>query len=160
VGFTLARDDTKNGSAPRQLTLDDWAHELSTSIQPSKSVAASANRNARSGVASSRPQSPPAADAADRATALLTTHEAASLLHVHPRTIQRLVERGQLEVIHLGAAVRFDPADVAELTTRLKRRENSGPPPCSDTVKASRSVRISFSDRLRSRQHEHRADQA
>lgn len=91
---------------------------------------------------------------------MLTTDEAARLLHVHPRTVQRLVERGQLEAVHLGSAVRFDPADVVELTDRLKRREASGPPACADTAKLSRAVRISFADRLRSRQHEHRADQA
>jgi excisionase family DNA binding protein len=90
---------------------------------------------------------------------LLTTDEAARLLHVHPRTIQRLVERGQLEAVHLGAAVRFDPTDVVDLTARLKRREAGGPPACADRVTPSRAVRVSFADRLRSRQHEHRADQ-
>src|SRR4051812_1556423 len=44
--------------------------------------------------------------------ALLTTTEAAVLLHVHPRTVQRLVDRGQLCAVHLGSAVRFDPRDV------------------------------------------------
>jgi hypothetical protein len=29
-----------------------------------------------------------------------------------------------LGVVRLGAAVRFDPVDVADLTTRLKRRED------------------------------------
>lgn len=58
--------------------------------------------------------------AADSA-ALLTTNEAADLLHVHPRTVQRLVERGQLCVVHLGGAVRFDPRDVAGLIERVKR---------------------------------------
>ncbi len=64
---------------------------------------------------------PPAVDEAQVAPGLLTTCETASLLHVHPRTVQRLVERGQLEAIHLGTAVRFDPGDVAALT-RLPRR--------------------------------------
>jgi excisionase family DNA binding protein len=59
------------------------------------------------------------APAADNA-ALLTTSEAADLLHVHPRTVQRLVERGQLCVVHLGGAVRFDPHDVAGLIARFK----------------------------------------
>src|SRR5947208_4799089 len=45
-----------------------------------------------------------AADPADGAT-LLTTIEAAHLLRVHPRTVQRLVERGQLSAVHLGGAV-------------------------------------------------------
>jgi len=43
---------------------------------------------------------------------LLTTEEAAALLHVHPRTVQRLVGRGDLSAVHLGGAVRFDQQDV------------------------------------------------
>lgn len=105
-------------------------------------------------VVSSRPQSE-----APRSPALLTTQETADLLHVHPRTIQRLVERGQLSAVHLGAAVRFDPADVADLTTRLKRR-TATPHPTTDTVTPVRGNRASFAERLRSQQHEHRAAQA
>ena len=54
--------------------------------------------------------------------ALLTTEEAAALLHVHPRTVQRLVERGDLSAVHLGGAVRFDPLDVHGLIEQVKRR--------------------------------------
>jgi excisionase family DNA binding protein len=97
---------------------------------------------------------PPAASAAP---ALLTTNEAADALHVHPRTVQRLVERGQLSAVHLGTAVRFDPADIAELTDRLKRRAPGLTPSAADLVRPSRAVRVSFADRLRSRQDEHRA---
>lgn len=93
------------------------------------------------------------------APALLTTQEAADLLHVHPRTVQRLVERGELSAVHLGAAVRFDPADVADLTARLKASGARSAPSHADSVSPSGSVRISFADRLRS-QHEHRAEQA
>ncbi len=82
--------------------------------------------------------------------ALLTTNEAAAALHVHPRTVQRLVERGQLDAIHLGAAVRFDPRDVAELTARLKRAKQQTVPAGVDVIRPSRPVRISFADRLRS----------
>ena len=105
------------------------------------------------GVASSRPESqrPP--------TPLLTTQETASLLRVHPRTVQRLVERGELSAIHVGAAVRIDPADVAELTARLKRRAEA-PQPSTEIVGPGRGQRASFAERLRSRQHEHRAAQA
>jgi excisionase family DNA binding protein len=53
---------------------------------------------------------------------LLTTEEAAALLHVHPRTVQRLVERGDLSAVHLGGAVRFDPLDVQGLIEQVKRR--------------------------------------
>jgi excisionase family DNA binding protein len=53
---------------------------------------------------------------------LLTTEEAAALLHVHSRTVQRLVERGDLSAVHLGGAVRFDPLDVQSLIERVKCR--------------------------------------
>jgi excisionase family DNA binding protein len=93
--------------------------------------------------------------------ALLTTDEAAGLLHVHPRTVQRLVRRGELCAVHLGSAVRFDPHDVDGLIARLKRRMEGTPSPLGEPVRARRaSSRASFSDRLRSRQHEHRAAQA
>ncbi len=94
------------------------------------------------------------------APGLLTTSETAALLHVHPRTVQRLVERGQLEAIHLGTAVRFDPGDVAALTEREKQRAAAVPTALGDRVRASRGARVSFAERLRSRQHEHRAAQA
>ena len=82
--------------------------------------------------------------------ALLTTSEAANVLRVHPRTVQRLVERGQLDAVHLGAAVRFDPLDVAELTERLKRPAPTAAAAGIDVLRPSRPVRISFADRLRS----------
>jgi excisionase family DNA binding protein len=103
---------------------------------------------------------PPAVDEAQGAPGLLTTSETAELLHVHPRTVQRLVERGQLEAIHLGTAVRFDPGDVAALTEREKQRTAATPTALADRVRASRDARVSFTERLRSRQHEHRAAQA
>jgi excisionase family DNA binding protein len=107
----------------------------------------------------SRPE-PPAVDEAQVAPGLLTTSETAALLHVHPRTVQRLVERGQLEAIHLGTAVRFDPGDVAALTEREKQRAAAASTALADRVRASRGSRVSFAERLRSRQHEHRAAQA
>jgi excisionase family DNA binding protein len=110
-------------------------------------------REPGSRVASSRPRSQPPP------TALLTTQETARLLHVHPRTVQRLVERGQLSAIHVGAAVRFDPADVGDLTARLKRRTEA-PHPSTEIVGPGRGKRASFAERLRSQQHEHRAAQA
>jgi excisionase family DNA binding protein len=103
---------------------------------------------------------PPAVDELHVAPGLLTTSETAALLHVHPRTVQRLVERGQLEAIHLGTAVRFDPGDVAALTEREKQRAATAPTVLADRVRASRGARVSFAERLRSRQHEHRAAQA
>jgi excisionase family DNA binding protein len=92
-----------------------------------------------------------AASSPSSSLALLTTSEAAEALRVHPRTVQRLVERGQLDAIHLGAAVRFDPQDVAELTARLKRSAQQTADASVDVLRQSRPVRISFSDRLRSR---------
>jgi excisionase family DNA binding protein len=102
----------------------------------------------------------PAVDEAPVPAGLLTTCETAALLHVHPRTVQRLVERGELEAIHLGTAVRFDPDDVAALTERQKQRAAAAPTVLADRVRASRDARVAFAERLRSRQHEHRAAQA
>ncbi len=107
-----------------------------------------------------RAESPAAVDEAPVPPGLLTTHETAALLHVHLRTVQRLVERGELEAIHLGTAVRFDPGDVAALTERQKQRAAAAPTVLADRVRASRDARVSFAERLRSRQHEHRAAQA
>ena len=89
---------------------------------------------------------------------LLTTGEAAELLHVHPRTVQRLVERGQLCAVHLGSAVRFDPDDVTILIERVKRERTL--PAASNPVRARGRASTSFADRLRSRQHEHRTAKA
>lgn len=107
-------------------------------------------------VAPSRPESQPSAPIT--ASALLTTREAADLLHVHPRTIQRLVERGQLAAVHVGAAVRFDRADLIDLTARLKSRA-AGPATARAEVTADRvrGAHVSFADRLRSQRDEHRA---
>ncbi len=46
---------------------------------------------------------------------LLTSEQVAHKLHVSPRTVARLVSRGELRVVKLGRAVRFRPDDVAEL---------------------------------------------
>jgi excisionase family DNA binding protein len=92
------------------------------------------------------------------AVALLTTEEAASLLRVHPRTVQRLVERGDLCAVHIGSAVRFDPEDVGCLVERVKSARVA--PTVDSRVSARRRVSGSFAERLRSRQHEHRAAHA
>jgi excisionase family DNA binding protein len=114
---------------------------------------------AAEGTTPTRPE-PPAVDESQLGPGLLTTNETAALLHVHPRTVQRLVERGQLEAIHLGTAVRFDPGDVAALTEREKQLAAAAPTTLTDRVRASRGAGVSFAERLRSRQHEHRAAQA
>lgn len=120
---------------------------------------------AQKAVAFSRKQSSPRLARPENTSAattpgLLTTGEAAGLLHVHPRTVQRLVERGQLTAIHLGAAVRFDPRDLADLTGRMKQTGAGGNAAQLDSLKPSRPVRISFGDRLRSQAHERRASQS
>jgi excisionase family DNA binding protein len=90
----------------------------------------------------------------------LTTAEAANVLHVHPRTVQRLVERGQLAAVHLGGAVRFDPDDIDALIAGNKQRSECTTPGFVERPRAGRGSRVSFADRLRSQQHEHRAAQA
>jgi excisionase family DNA binding protein len=103
---------------------------------------------------------PPIA-ALDRAAAtLLTTDEVAELLRVHPRTVQRLVERGQLAAVHLGSAVRFDPDDLGGLISGHKHERRSSRTATADRPRSGRAARVSFADRLRSEKHEHRAAQA
>lgn len=111
-------------------------------------------------VAPGRPVARPAASRTEHEPTLLTTQEAALRLHVHPRTVQRLVERGELVAIHIGAAVRFDPADVIELTARSRYRVHQASASGAERVRATHAVHVSFADRLRSRGNEYRADQA
>jgi excisionase family DNA binding protein len=112
-------------------------------------------------VSGERPRTPtkrPGVRRASHEAGLLTTHEAAARLHVHPRTVQRLVERGHLCAIHLGSAVRFDPDDIDALITAVKERRHIR---AADTVRVRRSATTSsFADRLRSQRDEHRATQA
>ena len=124
---------------------------------PPEPPRARSDRKQRGAVAPSRALSQPAArdgtpaSAAPTSPALLTTAEAADVLRVHPRTVQRLVERGQLDAIHIGAAVRFDAQDVADLTLRLKRPARLTAAASGDILRPSRPVRIRFAERLRSR---------
>lgn len=98
--------------------------------------------------------------AAANDSSLLTTREAAGLLHVHPRTVQRLVERGELAAVHLGTAVRFDPSDVTRLIGQLKRWRTNSEPPAPRSLRARPGDRVSFANRLRSQRNEHRAAHA
>jgi excisionase family DNA binding protein len=147
--------------SPAQLSLPLFEPNAEPLRPPKAQRDASTQRRKRA-VASSRTVSHQvapegAAASSSPAHALLTTSEAAGVLRVHPRTVQRLVERGQLDAIHLGTAVRFDPQDVAELTARLKRSASQVAAASVDVLRPSRPVRISFGDRLRSQHHEHRA---
>jgi excisionase family DNA binding protein len=164
----------------QQLTLDDWARrqregrslQETAQLSTSRSVPDASHETGPSNehasdcsVVPGRLQSPSPEDAPAKlepagAGPLLTTREAACLLRVHPRTIQRLVERGELEAVHLGAAVRFDPRDVAELTTRLKRRAARGKSWNPSVVRAGATAHVSFAERRRSSHHEYRAGQA
>jgi excisionase family DNA binding protein len=38
---------------------------------------------------------------------LLDSHQAAAMLKVHPRTLQRLVHRGEIAAVHVGKLWRF-----------------------------------------------------
>jgi excisionase family DNA binding protein len=49
---------------------------------------------------------------------LLTLNEAASLLAVSPKTLQRLVARGDLAVIRVGSSLRFAVSDLDAFVAR------------------------------------------
>ena len=141
-------------SASSQLSLFDAVRP--TGGRAPETANAEGAKTPAAGVAPSRPQSQPSG--ATTAPALLTTQEAAELLHVHPRTVQRLVERGELAAVHVGAAVRFDRTDLADLTVRLKSRASGPPTARRPAVTPGRGrARVSFADRLRSQRDEHRA---
>ena len=59
------------------------------------------------------PQSPP-----PNPTRLLTLNEAATLLAVSPKTLQRLVARGDLAVIRVGSSLRFSTSDLEAFVAR------------------------------------------
>ena len=50
--------------------------------------------------------------------ALLTLNEAATLLSISPKTLQRLVARGDLAVIRVGSSLRFSTSDLDAFVTR------------------------------------------
>jgi excisionase family DNA binding protein len=143
----------RSSSPAPQLSLFDAVPPSEQQAQrtpPEKSIKTSA-----SPVAPSRPQSQPRGTGT---TALLTTREAADLLHVHPRTVQRLVERGELAAVHVGTAVRFDRTDLADLTARLKSRAVGAATARAEvTPDRRRGAHASFAERLRSQRDEHRA---
>jgi len=135
------RDDTSRRSKRQRTTRRD---------KPAESV----TRKRDGATTQARSTSAPVVDK----SALLTTVEAAALLHVHPRTVQRLVDRGQLCAVHLGSAVRFDPRDVAGLIDGVKRGRTT--PSVTNPIRARGRASGSFAERLRSRRDEHRATQA
>jgi excisionase family DNA binding protein len=122
----------------RQLTLEDWVQMLEEDATSVKSPDHAPKHSA----------APSEAQLVSPGVALLTTREVADALHVHPRTVQRLVERGELAAVRLGAAIRFDPAELVRLIAeRTRIAQPSGPP--ADTLRA-RPTGVSFAKRLRS----------
>ena len=59
------------------------------------------------------PQSPP-----PNPTRLLKPAEAAGLLSISPKTLQRLVARGDLAVIRVGSSLRFAVSDLDAFVAR------------------------------------------
>jgi hypothetical protein len=122
-------------------------------------------RRQRRRVIAGRSETPPAdvsandkPPAASAAPALLTTQKAADLLHVHPRTVQRLVERGEpaddvdgpavatpdpLDAHAAATAAGRRTTDVADLTSRLKQRAAAKASSYVGVVRPSRAVRVS-----------------
>jgi excisionase family DNA binding protein len=126
-----------------QLTLEDW-------VQMLEEDATSLEAESRAPRHQLEQPAPAVSEAqlAAAGVALLTTREVADALHVHPRTVQRLVERGELAVVRLGAAIRFDRAELVRLIAERTRTARS-PEPQPDTLRA-RPSGVSFAKRLRS----------
>lgn len=49
---------------------------------------------------------------------LLDSHAAAALLGVHPRTLQRMVLRGEISGLHVGKLWRFRPSSIDQWIER------------------------------------------
>jgi excisionase family DNA binding protein len=49
---------------------------------------------------------------------LLDSHAAAALLGVHPRTLQRMVLRGEIAAVHVGKLWRFRPSAIDQWIDR------------------------------------------
>lgn len=83
---------------------------------------------------------------------LLTVADAARLLRVSTRTVRRYIDRGELQVIMLGKALRIDPADVANLVERSRRQMTPGPAAARPSARRNGrgAPAESFTDRLRS----------
>lgn len=133
-----------DASVSRQLTLEDWAQMLEEDATNLDAVCKAPDQPPEESAPD--PSEPQLASAG---VALLTTREVADALHVHPRTVQRLVERGELAVVHLGAAIRFDPAEMMRLVTERTGRATRTIDPQKDTLRA-RPSGVSFTKRLRS----------
>lgn len=71
---------------------------------------------------------------------LLTVAEAARRLAVHPDTIRNLADRGQLNAVRIGRAVRIDEAELDQLVSRQRpRRVPPAPAPLQATPGQNRA---------------------
>jgi excisionase family DNA binding protein len=52
---------------------------------------------------------------------LLDSIEAAALLHIHPKTLQKMARRGQIQGRHVGKCWRFRASDLNEWLWRQER---------------------------------------
>ena len=72
------------------------------------------------------PQEPPTTPAPSEvpavAAALLTVPEAAARLGVGRSSVYRLIDSGELEVVHVGRSVRVPAGAITDLVERLRRR--------------------------------------
>jgi excisionase family DNA binding protein len=50
---------------------------------------------------------------------LLDSDEAAALLKIHPKTLQRMARRGEIEAIRIGKLWRFRASDLAHWIERI-----------------------------------------
>lgn len=71
---------------------------MKSKLQSSSSVSAVADK---SGAAS---------PSNNRCEELLDSREAAGLLRIHPKTLQRMARQGQIPAIHIGKLWRFSPS--------------------------------------------------
>jgi len=60
---------------------------------------------------------------------ILTASEVASLLHVHPRTVYKLVKQGSLPGRKFGGGWRFSRREIMQM---ISSRESAARPPSDD----------------------------
>lgn len=60
--------------------------------------------------------------------ALLTLEEAASILSLSPRTLSRLLRRGEIPTVRIGRLVRIRTADIHSWVERQENLHDQPPP--------------------------------
>ncbi len=81
-------------------------------------------------------------------TRLLTVPEVAQELAIHPKTVRRLVARGELAAVKIGAAVRVRPADVDAFVDEHRVQHGVRRHAPRPRIRAN-AASASFADRLR-----------